>query len=65
MDAVQLAATLAGIVLLASVLSVELGVTVALLELTLGVAAGNIFNFTENAYSRAKAALKRAGMNVR
>jgi Kef-type K+ transport system membrane component KefB len=43
-DAVQLAATLAGIVLLASVLSVELGVTVALLELTLGVAAGNIFN---------------------
>jgi Kef-type K+ transport system membrane component KefB len=43
-DAVQLAAILAAIVLLASVLSVELGVTVALLELTLGVAAGNIFN---------------------
>lgn len=29
------------------------------------VAAGNIFNFTENAYSRAKASLRRAGMNVR
>jgi len=31
-------------VLVASVLSVELGVTVALLELTLGVAAGNLFH---------------------
>jgi cyclase len=29
------------------------------------VAAGNIFNFTENAYSRAKKALRQAGMNVR
>lgn len=44
MDAVQLAAVLAAIVLLASVISVELGVTVALLELTLGVVAGNIFH---------------------
>ena len=43
MDAVQLAAVLAAVVLLASVLSVELGVTVALVELTLGVVAGNIF----------------------
>jgi Kef-type K+ transport system membrane component KefB len=42
-DAVQLAAALAAVVLVASVLSVELGVTVALLELTLGVAVGNIF----------------------
>jgi len=40
----QLAAVLAAVVLLASVLSVELGVTVALLELTLGVVAGNLFH---------------------
>jgi Kef-type K+ transport system membrane component KefB len=39
---VQLAACLAVIVLLASLVSVELGVTVALVELTLGVAAGNL-----------------------
>jgi Kef-type K+ transport system membrane component KefB len=38
----QLAAVLAAVVLLASVLSVELGITVALLELTLGVVAGNL-----------------------
>jgi Kef-type K+ transport system membrane component KefB len=44
MDSVQLAAVLAVVVLLASVLSVELGVTVALLELTLGVLAGNILH---------------------
>jgi Kef-type K+ transport system membrane component KefB len=44
MDSVQLAAVLAAVVLLASVLSVELGVTVALLELTLGVVAGNILH---------------------
>ena len=43
MDAVQLAACLAVIVLLASLVSVQLGVTVALVELTLGVAAGNLF----------------------
>ena len=41
MDAVQLAAVLGTIVLVASVISVELGVTVALVELTLGVVAGN------------------------
>jgi Kef-type K+ transport system membrane component KefB len=41
---VQLAAVLAGVVLVASVLSVELGITVALFELTLGVAAGNLFH---------------------
>jgi Kef-type K+ transport system membrane component KefB len=40
----QLAAVLAAVVLLASVLSVELGITVALLELTLGVVAGNFFH---------------------
>ena len=44
MDSVQLAAVLAAVVLVASVISVELGVTVALLELTLGVAAGNLFH---------------------
>jgi Kef-type K+ transport system membrane component KefB len=43
-DSVQLAAVLAAVVLIASVISVELGVTVALLELTLGVAAGNVFH---------------------
>jgi Kef-type K+ transport system membrane component KefB len=43
-DSVQLAAVLAVVVLIASVVSVELGVTVALVELTLGVAAGNLFH---------------------
>jgi Kef-type K+ transport system membrane component KefB len=41
---VQLAAVLATVVLLASMLSVELGVTVALFELTLGVVFGNVFH---------------------
>jgi Kef-type K+ transport system membrane component KefB len=44
LNSFQLAAVLAAVVLIASVLSVELGVTVALLELTLGVAAGNLFH---------------------
>ncbi len=44
MDSVQLAAVLAAVVLVAGVISVELGVTVALLELTLGVAASNLFH---------------------
>jgi Kef-type K+ transport system membrane component KefB len=43
-EPLQLAAVLATVVFLASVLSVELGVTVALIELTLGVVAGNIFD---------------------
>jgi len=43
-DSVQLAAVLAAVVLIASVVSVELGMTVALVELTLGVAAGNLFH---------------------
>jgi Kef-type K+ transport system membrane component KefB len=43
-DSVQLAAVLAAVVLIASVVSVELGVTVALVELTLGVATGNLFH---------------------
>jgi Kef-type K+ transport system membrane component KefB len=41
MDAIQLAAALAAVVLVASVVSVEAGVTVALVELTLGVVVGN------------------------
>jgi Kef-type K+ transport system membrane component KefB len=43
-DSVQLAAVLAAVVLAASMLSVELGITVALLELTLGVLAGNLLH---------------------
>ena len=44
MSPVQLAAVLGAVVLLASVLSVEFGVTVALVELTLGVVAGNVID---------------------
>ena len=44
MDSVQLAAVLAAVILVASMFSVELGVTVALLELTLGVVVGNVFH---------------------
>jgi len=41
---IQLAAILGAVVLVSSMLSVELGVTVALIELTLGVVAGNVFH---------------------
>ena len=44
MSPVQLAAVLAAVVLVAGIVSVELGMTVALLELTLGVAAGNVLH---------------------
>jgi Kef-type K+ transport system membrane component KefB len=44
LEPAQLAAVLAAVVLLASMLSVELGVAVALLELGLGVVAGNVFD---------------------
>jgi Kef-type K+ transport system membrane component KefB len=44
MEPVQLAAILAAVVLLASMLSVELGIAVALFELGLGVVIGNVFN---------------------
>jgi hypothetical protein len=43
-EPVQLAAVLAAVVVLASMLSVELGVAVALLELGLGVVVGNVFD---------------------
>jgi Kef-type K+ transport system membrane component KefB len=44
MEPVQLAAVLAAVVVLASMLSVELGVAVALFELGLGVVVGNVFD---------------------
>ena len=44
MSPIELAAVLAAVVLVASMISVELGVTVALIELTLGVVVGNIFD---------------------
>lgn len=48
MTAVQLAAVLAAVVVVASMLSVELGISVALLELTLGMVAGNVFDLNPN-----------------
>jgi Kef-type K+ transport system membrane component KefB len=48
MEPVQLAAVLAAVVVLASMLSVELGISVALLELALGVVAGNVFGLDPN-----------------
>jgi Kef-type K+ transport system membrane component KefB len=44
MEPVQLAAILAAVVVLASVVSVELGIAVALLELGFGVVVGNVFS---------------------
>jgi Kef-type K+ transport system membrane component KefB len=49
MEPVQLAAILAGAVLLASMVSVEVGISVALIELALGVALGNTFDLDPNA----------------
>jgi len=43
-EPVQLAAVLAAAILLASIVSVELGITVALVELTVGIALGNVFD---------------------
>jgi Kef-type K+ transport system membrane component KefB len=48
LEPTQLAAVLAAVVVLASVLSVELGISVALLELGLGVVAGNVFALDPN-----------------
>jgi len=48
MDPVSLAAILIGAVLLASMVSVEFGISVALIELALGVALGNIFSLDPN-----------------
>jgi Kef-type K+ transport system membrane component KefB len=49
MSPVQLAAILAGAVVLASVVSVEVGVSVALIELALGVILGNTFHLNADA----------------
>src|SRR5438445_14465 len=49
MEPVQLAAILAGAALLASMISVEAGISVALIELGLGVALGNTFTLDANA----------------
>ncbi len=49
MGSVQLAAILAGAVLLASMVSVEVGISVALVELALGVALGNVLHLDPNA----------------
>jgi Kef-type K+ transport system membrane component KefB len=48
-DPVQLAAVLAGAVVLASMISVEVGLSVALVELALGVVFGNAFGLDANA----------------
>jgi Kef-type K+ transport system membrane component KefB len=44
MEPVQLAAILSGAVLLASMVSVQIGVSVALVELALGIGLGNVFS---------------------
>ena len=49
MEPVQLAAILAGAVLVASMISVEAGISVALIELALGVLLGNVFSLDPNA----------------
>ena len=49
MEPVQLAAILAGAVLVASMVSVEAGISVALIELALGVVLGNVFSLNPNA----------------
>jgi Kef-type K+ transport system membrane component KefB len=49
MTAVELAAVLSVAVVAASVISVEVGISVALLELGLGVLAGNLLNLDANA----------------
>jgi Kef-type K+ transport system membrane component KefB len=49
-EPIQLAALLAALVLVASMFSVELGITVALVELTLGVAAGNVLDLESQAW---------------
>ena len=48
MDPVQLAALLAATTVVASMISVEVGLSVALIELGLGVVVGNLFNLDPN-----------------
>lgn len=49
MEPIQVAAILAAVVVLASMLSVELGISVALFELGLGVVLGNVFGLEPDA----------------
>jgi len=49
MEPVQLAAILAAAGLIASIVSVEVGISVALIELAIGVVLGNVFNLDPNA----------------
>jgi Kef-type K+ transport system membrane component KefB len=49
MTAVELAAILAAAVVAASMISVELGISVALIELALGIALGNVFSLDPDA----------------
>jgi Kef-type K+ transport system membrane component KefB len=49
MEPVQLGAIIAGAVLIASMASVEVGISVALIELALGVVLGNVFGLDPNA----------------
>jgi Kef-type K+ transport system membrane component KefB len=49
MEPIQLAAILVGAALLASMVSIEVGISVALIELALGIALGNAFNLDPNA----------------
>ncbi len=46
MSDIAVAAVLAGTILLASTVSVEIGLSVALIELALGVGVGNVFHFS-------------------
>jgi Kef-type K+ transport system membrane component KefB len=48
MEPVQLAAILAAVVVLASMISIEVGLSVALIELALGVLVGNLFGVDPN-----------------
>jgi Kef-type K+ transport system membrane component KefB len=48
-SAVELAAILSAAVVLASMISVELGISVALIELALGIVLGNLFSLDPNA----------------
>lgn len=59
---IELAAVLAAAVLLASMLSVEFGIAVALFELGLGVVLGNAFDLNAGEPWRAQAiATRRSG----
>jgi Kef-type K+ transport system membrane component KefB len=61
-EPVQLAAVLAVLVLVASMASVELGVTVALIELTLGVVAGNVLDLQSQEWLDFVAAFASIGL---